>query len=1295
MRVWPGLVLFFVGSFVPFSRAQLPPLRSTVYDGSSTLLMRFPSRVYSPNQSMTVEAWVYREDASRCETVVSQDYRSSFWLGFCSGSLRFYRSGGAFADADRNVSAHRWTHVAAAYDGASSQVSFYIDGIFVSTKALASTGGTTAAPLYLGMTPPGSFGGNYPLLGALDEVRIWKTALVGSDINSGRMRELVAGGDLVASFPTGGNFETGTAHSAEAYNNTHEQVYGILPRNLVLPRRPAFDGIDGDITTPKYGGAEVMALRYLQAGVEVDAPVYLNAAFNSGIPYVYVGLGGLQPNGHMGNNDGAGLSWSFGVAEAGVTFPNSTDKRVTAFYNSAPNQFWKGNGTNFSTADSAPTATIAKSFCDGDVNPVCVEMRGSFPSGAPRAMMLDLYWPGPFVGSDRRFLAPFDAVMNDPTTWPTITIGSTVGASETVRVKVQVEEVLDIAAGPSPVANALVRLQDGSLNELATARTGPDGTVTLSATVRTNTALHVELAEANYWPRLGARAVDGTGVLPESTGIGSVNFAACTGCSYATVVFTTRAIPEGSTAVTGFTPGTDHFKRTRLRDSPLLELAPTEITITGTNLHMSTEVYLTTCDRFVFSDTSTTPAAATGCDGATFYPVTVLAVSADHRNLRVRLDNEAAPSGTSLKVLLRDIPSRDGRRQWTYIPGSVFFGEPPYPLVHGFSFFNDRDGTDFNEFSSVYQWQAYDCITPIGPIPPVQTCIGCRTPNPIYATYFAVMFAGWVDLMPGSCLGMSSTSLLFARGDLRAEDLDAGVHYASGFLGGGAEFRDPPRPHSNRARGCDYAVPVNLWAHIHRNQAVQTSQEFLSSVIGQMVGTGIGTTSYSIAGDPNAALARIRGNMRGHVLCFQNGADFFQSHCVTPWRILDGKGASDDGSTLVDRADSSVVLVYDSNWPGKMDRFFEINHTRNEFRYQFTIRRTPSGDVPEVWSGKGMYAEPITIWQNARSMPGAELLARGLMLLVFGSADGRYTDASGGEWGWDSVGTFHGTYDGAKAFAPPADVDDAANRSRSVLFFPPTNSPPTSIQVNVRGPNWKFQASEGGTLAQLEVPGGETGTIANLKLHLEDGMMRGFRVSASRGMSAFTPTLGLNLGTNPAVVFKWEGISSLPSKSAEFVARHEKMGAEFLNDTGGAAQPYVRMLRNDSEGLKTNVFGPFNTPVGSTLLAAVVDSSTADTLRIELDLDRDGNADVVSFVTPATKAPPPPPTMTAETQKDGTILVEWPVNGGAWSLEFTSALDAGAAWKPESAQPTFANGRASISLPADDDRRFLRLRNAF
>ena len=47
----------------------------------------------NPTGSLTLEAWVWRDDDSRCETIISKGFQTAYWLGFCSNRIRFYPAG--------------------------------------------------------------------------------------------------------------------------------------------------------------------------------------------------------------------------------------------------------------------------------------------------------------------------------------------------------------------------------------------------------------------------------------------------------------------------------------------------------------------------------------------------------------------------------------------------------------------------------------------------------------------------------------------------------------------------------------------------------------------------------------------------------------------------------------------------------------------------------------------------------------------------------------------------------------------------------------------------------------------------------------------------------------------------------------------------------------------------------------------------------------------------------------------------------------------------------------------------
>ena len=81
----------------------------------------------NPSRGITIEAWVYRYNASRCETVVGMNYQVGYWLGFCSSKIRFYPHGsGSSLDGNADIPARVWTHIAVTYDGTTRR--YYVNG---------------------------------------------------------------------------------------------------------------------------------------------------------------------------------------------------------------------------------------------------------------------------------------------------------------------------------------------------------------------------------------------------------------------------------------------------------------------------------------------------------------------------------------------------------------------------------------------------------------------------------------------------------------------------------------------------------------------------------------------------------------------------------------------------------------------------------------------------------------------------------------------------------------------------------------------------------------------------------------------------------------------------------------------------------------------------------------------------------------------------------------------------------------------------------------------------------------
>lgn len=236
-----------------------PVQRSTYFDGSDTTGINYgDSTEYEPTIAMTVEAWIYREDASNCETIVGRNFTKSYWFGVCGGNLRFYRSGGVSADADVSIGENNWVHVAASYDG--SRVKFYLDGQLVGDNSLTNTGLQYAEPLSIG-----SDGNSYGFQGYIDEVRIWKTARSQNQIQDNMYLEMTGAEPNLFLYRKEGGSTT----------PSRGRIFGILPRELTIPTAATTVTVDGRVNLgSEYAGAEQQVIRYGNNSGVPDAVVY-------------------------------------------------------------------------------------------------------------------------------------------------------------------------------------------------------------------------------------------------------------------------------------------------------------------------------------------------------------------------------------------------------------------------------------------------------------------------------------------------------------------------------------------------------------------------------------------------------------------------------------------------------------------------------------------------------------------------------------------------------------------------------------------------------------------------------------------------------------------------------------------------------------------------------------------------------------------------------------------------------------------------------------------------------------
>jgi hypothetical protein len=234
-------------------------LRSILLDGVDDTISVPDHPDLDPESEITLEAWVYRFDASRCETVVGKGYLTSYWLGFCTDKLRFYAHGtGTSVDSNASVPEDRWTHVAVTYDGTTRR--YYIDGnLDLITTTLSGPLVANSEPLGLGHDA-NSFTQNF-FQGYLDEVRVWNVVRTQSEIQSNLYRTLSPQPGLVAMWRLDGDatdpigLHTGTAQGGPQYS-----PFGVTPREVVIPLSTSPITFDGFCNASEYGGSERVVL---------------------------------------------------------------------------------------------------------------------------------------------------------------------------------------------------------------------------------------------------------------------------------------------------------------------------------------------------------------------------------------------------------------------------------------------------------------------------------------------------------------------------------------------------------------------------------------------------------------------------------------------------------------------------------------------------------------------------------------------------------------------------------------------------------------------------------------------------------------------------------------------------------------------------------------------------------------------------------------------------------------------------------------------------------------------------
>ena len=1185
----------------------VPPLRSTSYGSGSGGWVEFEPRAeWDRAVAMTAEAWVYRTDTNRFETVLAHDandFPGSYWLGF-SPRLRFYR-GTNFAEVPRIVPARKWTHVAVSYDGSAAR--FYINGEFAGARSLTHTGAGKLRPLRVGhiLTGPTNDASiAQQFVGSLDEIRLWSVARSDAEIRAGLYREVRGEPGLAAVFPRGGRLEeiSGLVGSG---GPTTEQVFGMMPRELVVPRSPVSPMADGSINlATEYLGADQLVLRYPEfPDVEDGVAWFIRTDNDLFVALTVSGRLGHSPNGTVGlfvdtTNARPALA-EFSQIELLAQLDADTNHTALLNGDGLGGYFACFTPPGLGLPQPCTPRTLwqaTQKVCGSEINfDACVEFRvsrtllGSFNEFDGVALGLFNV-----TGSGDQSFTPEDSLPNSPANWVTMTYGN--GSATLPRVRWNGRVFASPTNTAPPLPNHPVSIFANDIGH--TTRTDTFGRFSFDVPMPVGQSISGQPGIVSF--ALQGRPEFGTnGVQPLSVFTNGVLYPALPPGTTGVVQLASAnfflQLPPGVAAITSASP-----------TNPQCGMAVAQggvggfgekVTLLGSNLHGGMNFYLA-------------PVSATFPNDPlrwTLLPVGSVKLTNDGTSVVVEAPfvpefvREFQPTGvlipsfhpqTRWRWVAHDTLFRPGRIEYSIV-GDFAIRPPPYPNIHGFNFVNrDRDAS-INEFLAGYGFNAYFCVDPVG------DC-DAHTLNPLYPLLWYPVHRELINRSGGSCVGFSGTALELFNNLIAPQRFDANALFANGISGdgfpghydtsnAGGRFTRPP-------------IPTDIWAQIRQNHGAQTSAEYFLHALSQLEIDIF--FSPDGRGDPVGRLPELRAGTTAQAVCMTRGFD--GGHCVTPYFVEDSFGGNPE---------KTRIWVYDNEAPCAIgssasdscvtSQFIDIDHVSNT--YSFKGRE-----------GTGLFTVPGHLYTGKRTAPGLTDIAQligGILVVIAGGADAHLTAPGGREWGWRADETFVNNLPGLRAVPI---FGSSTNRTRSIpLLLPLTNELPV-INVQTRDTNGHiFHVAQGGTMLQLESMQGTPGHSNRFTLGLHSNLLASFRYTPQVTHSNFISRVGMSIHSNASVSFQWAGLAGQGGRAQEFRALKDRRAVEYCNE---ATHSNRYSLRIDAvDGATRNnacaVFGPFDVPPGAVHCVVLHEWPRVRQVRSELDLNADGTPDQVTLVT--------------------------------------------------------------------------------
>jgi Concanavalin A-like lectin/glucanases superfamily len=1183
-----------------------PPLRSSAYDGGFTSFAAFDPRPdWDTSVAMTIEAWVYRQDANRFETIVSHDAPGSYWLGF-SPRLRFYR-GTNFAEVATPVLAYKWTHVAVSYDGALAR--FYINGELAGIRALNNNGAGKLQELLLGHDDSHNtdIGPRNRFMGNLDEVRLWSMARSEAEIQDGLYREVRGEPGQVAVFPRGGRIEEISGLVGNIGSGVTEQVFGMVPRDLVVPRAAFQPSADGNINfATEYLGAEQLVIRYPDQPDLIDQRAYFVHTSND--LFVAAVVSSILPDSWNVTNSTLSLYIDTTNAKPALAEYPQAELR-TPLDGSSRSAWLNGDGGGSYYFCQTPPGIglpqpctprslyqVGQQFCGGEISTlVCTEFRVS------RTLLGNFNeFDGVALGQvnftsfgDRTFIPEggFDA---SPATWLTMSYGDASANLPRVRWSGRVFSGLN--------TNNTTILPGYRVSLIANSAgysqfTDIFGRFNFDVPMPTNETMFAQ-AELEAFGRYTLPRVSPGNVQPIFIGTNRVQF------------------PRLPANVGGLTQlaSVDFFVQRPLAAAAIVSSTPTNpavgmavrqggiggtgevVTIFGTNLHAEMEFYLAP----VSATFPVTP------EFWTLLPATILSRDPGGNWVKVHAPfvpefvREFTPSGVFIpsftsrwRWVAHDSWFRPGRIEYSYT-GTFNLRRPPYPNLYGFSFDNQDHDASLNEFLAGYGYSAYICVDPIG------DC-DAHIPDPLYWALWYPVHRYVINKSGGSCVGFSGTAAELFNNIIIPQDYDPAALLANGIDGSGF-----PGHYDTSNTGGRYTrppIPTDIWGRIRANHGAQTSAEYMIHLLEQL---DVGILSPHFGGNPVARLPELRAGTTAQAVCMVQGFD--GGHCVAPYSV-EGNFGGDPNKTR--------IWIYDNNNPCAIgaaaddacvtNQFIDIDHSANEYIF-------PGNG----WTGTALFTVPLSLYTGERTAPGLIDFAQALatfLVVVAGGADAHFTTPTGNEWGWRQDGTFVNNLPGLQAVPI---LGSPTNSTHSIPIFLPHSNGIPSIDMQMRDTNASiFHVAAGGTMLQLESAVSQPGHSNRITLGAVSNQLASFRFMPELAHSNFVPRVGFVVHSNACATFQWMGLNAEGGRALEFRALKSRRAVEFCNETTHSNTYYLRIDAVDgtSSNNACNVFGPFTVPTGAVHCVVLHDWPRTRQVRSELDLNGDGTPDQVTIVT--------------------------------------------------------------------------------